>query len=73
MQSKRETLIDFVMCLLHFTQLYLFFSVTMHESDDEPKDLIKVTYEKLSADEVSESVKSPSCGAVSLFIGKFYN
>ncbi|XP_007890390.1 molybdopterin synthase catalytic subunit [Callorhinchus milii] len=41
----------------------------MHESDDEPKDLIKVTYEKLSADEVSESVKSPSCGAVSLFIG----
>ncbi|XP_067841779.1 molybdopterin synthase catalytic subunit isoform X2 [Heptranchias perlo] len=45
------------------------YAVTMYELEDKPKDLIKVTYEKLSTDEVAESVKSPSCGAVSLFIG----
>lgn len=45
----------------------------MCELEDQPKDLIKVTYEKLSTDEVAESVKSPSCGAVSVFIGTTRN
>ncbi|XP_038646807.1 molybdopterin synthase catalytic subunit isoform X1 [Scyliorhinus canicula] len=47
--------------------------MTMYKLEDKPKDLIKVTYEKLSTDEVAESVKSPSCGAVSLFIGTTRN
>ncbi|XP_043544292.1 molybdopterin synthase catalytic subunit-like isoform X2 [Chiloscyllium plagiosum] len=45
----------------------------MSDLEDKPKDLIKVTYEKLSTDEVAETVKSPSCGAVSLFIGTTRN
>ncbi|XP_043544301.1 molybdopterin synthase catalytic subunit-like isoform X3 [Chiloscyllium plagiosum] len=48
-------------------------SITMSDLEDKPKDLIKVTYEKLSTDEVAETVKSPSCGAVSLFIGTTRN
>ncbi|CAM4669398.1 unnamed protein product [Lepidochelys kempii] len=45
----------------------------MNESEDEPKDFIKLNCEKLSADEVSELVISPCCGAVSLFIGTTRN
>ncbi|XP_051894282.1 molybdopterin synthase catalytic subunit [Pristis pectinata] len=45
----------------------------MGELEDEPRDLIKVTFEKLSIDEVAESIKSPSCGAVSLFMGTTRN
>ncbi|XP_071658533.1 molybdopterin synthase catalytic subunit isoform X5 [Patagioenas fasciata] len=41
----------------------------MDENEDVPKDFIKLKSEKLSVDEVSELVVSPSCGAVSLFIG----
>ncbi|XP_055489974.1 molybdopterin synthase catalytic subunit-like isoform X1 [Leucoraja erinacea] len=52
---------------------WLTYAVTMCELEDQPKDLIKVTYEKLSTDEVAESVKSPSCGAVSMFIGTTRN
>ncbi|NXS45126.1 MOC2B synthase, partial [Balaeniceps rex] len=43
----------------------------MDESEDVPKDFIKLKSEKLSVDEVSELVISPCCGAVSLFIGEF--
>lgn len=43
----------------------------MDESEDVPKDFIKLKSEKLSVDEVSELVISPYCGAVSLFIGEF--
>nr|XP_032654834.1 molybdopterin synthase catalytic subunit-like [Chelonoidis abingdonii] len=45
----------------------------MNENEDEPKDFIKLNYEKLSTDEVSELVISPCCGAVSLFIGTTRN
>ncbi|XP_010006918.1 PREDICTED: molybdopterin synthase catalytic subunit [Chaetura pelagica] len=45
----------------------------MDESEDVPKDFIKLKSEKLSVDEVSELVISPSCGAVSLFIGTTRN
>ncbi|KAI1240116.1 Molybdopterin synthase catalytic subunit, partial [Lamprotornis superbus] len=45
----------------------------MEESEDVPKDFIKLKSEKLSVDEVSELVVSPSCGAVSLFIGTTRN
>ncbi|EMP42388.1 Molybdopterin synthase catalytic subunit, partial [Chelonia mydas] len=48
-------------------------SEAMNESEDEPKDFIKLNCEKLSADEVSELVISPCCGAVSLFIGTTRN
>ncbi|NWH51661.1 MOC2B synthase, partial [Fregata magnificens] len=40
----------------------------MDESEDVPKDFIKLKSEKLSVDEVSELVISPYCGAVSLFV-----
>ncbi|NWR23961.1 MOC2B synthase, partial [Emberiza fucata] len=43
----------------------------MEESEDVPRDFIKLKSEKLSVDEVSELVVSPYCGAVSLFIGEF--
>lgn len=33
-------------------------------------DIVKLTHDKLSTEEVSASVVCPSCGAVSLFIGK---
>uniref|UniRef100_A0A8B9EEX7 Molybdopterin synthase catalytic subunit n=1 Tax=Anser cygnoides TaxID=8845 RepID=A0A8B9EEX7_ANSCY len=45
----------------------------MDESEDVPKDFIKLKSEKLSVDEVSELVISPNCGAVSLFIGTTRN
>ncbi|KAM4753415.1 molybdopterin synthase catalytic subunit isoform 3-T11 [Cyanocitta cristata] len=45
----------------------------MEESEDVPKDFIKLKSEKLSVDEVSELVVSPYCGAVSLFIGTTRN
>ncbi|XP_062984734.1 molybdopterin synthase catalytic subunit isoform X1 [Elgaria multicarinata webbii] len=45
----------------------------MNQSEDELKDLIKLNSEKLSADEISELVISPCCGAVSLFIGTTRN
>uniref|UniRef100_A0A8C0HPN0 Molybdopterin synthase catalytic subunit n=1 Tax=Buteo japonicus TaxID=224669 RepID=A0A8C0HPN0_9AVES len=45
----------------------------MDESEDVPKDFIKLKSEKLSVDEVSELVISPYCGAVSLFIGTTRN
>ncbi|NWQ97594.1 MOC2B synthase, partial [Burhinus bistriatus] len=41
----------------------------MDESEDVPKDFVKLKSEKLSVDEVSELVISPYCGTVSLFIG----
>lgn len=43
----------------------------MEESEDVPKDFVKLKCEKLSVDEVSELVVSPYCGAVSLFVGEF--
>ncbi|XP_060617459.2 molybdopterin synthase catalytic subunit-like [Anolis sagrei] len=45
----------------------------MNENEDEPKDIIKLNCEKLSADEISALVISPCCGAVSLFIGTTRN
>ncbi|XP_054043059.1 molybdopterin synthase catalytic subunit isoform X2 [Rissa tridactyla] len=45
----------------------------MDESEDVPKDFIKLKSEKLSVDEVSELVVSPYCGAVSVFIGTTRN
>ncbi|XP_063066559.1 molybdopterin synthase catalytic subunit [Engraulis encrasicolus] len=41
----------------------------MAEDVDGPRDLIKLTHERLSSDAVSSSVTCPSCGAISLFIG----
>lgn len=32
-------------------------------------DHLKLTHEKLGVEEITECVKSPSCGAVSVFIG----
>nr|XP_033793462.1 molybdopterin synthase catalytic subunit-like [Geotrypetes seraphini] len=48
-------------------------AVRMNEGTGEGKDMIKVTPEKLSAEEVSQMVISPCCGAVSLFIGTTRN
>ncbi|XP_030048638.1 molybdopterin synthase catalytic subunit-like [Microcaecilia unicolor] len=45
----------------------------MNEGTEEDKDIVKVTPEKLSAEEVSQMVVSPCCGAVSLFIGTTRN
>ncbi|XP_014347373.1 molybdopterin synthase catalytic subunit [Latimeria chalumnae] len=45
----------------------------MDECEDDPKEFVKLTYEKLSVDYISELVTSPSCGAVSLFIGTTRN
>lgn len=45
----------------------------MNEIEDEPKDLITLTYKKLSADEISALVISPCCGAVTLFMGTTRN
>ncbi|XP_060091989.1 molybdopterin synthase catalytic subunit isoform X2 [Heteronotia binoei] len=45
----------------------------MNGIGDEPKDFIKLTEDKFSADEVSALVISPCCGAVSLFIGTTRN
>lgn len=42
-------------------------------TEDKPKDVIKMTTEKLSVDEVSQLVISPVCGAVSLFMGTTRN
>ncbi|KAM9329290.1 molybdopterin synthase catalytic subunit-like [Gastrophryne carolinensis] len=43
------------------------------DQSEEPKDFIRISTEKLSADEVSQLVVSPSCGAVSIFIGTTRN
>lgn len=43
----------------------------MVEVEEKPKDIILLTVEKLSVDEVSQLVISPQCGALSLFVGKF--
>ncbi|KAK1345394.1 hypothetical protein QTO34_014106 [Cnephaeus nilssonii] len=43
------------------------------EEEEEPKDIIKFTAEKLSVEEVSQLVTSPLCGAVSLFVGTTRN
>ncbi|XP_021035824.1 molybdopterin synthase catalytic subunit isoform X2 [Mus caroli] len=40
---------------------------------EEPKDIIQFTAEKLSVGEVSQLVVSPLCGAVSLFVGTTRN
>ncbi|XP_068105538.1 molybdopterin synthase catalytic subunit-like [Hyperolius riggenbachi] len=40
---------------------------------EEPQEYIRISSEKLSADEVSQLVISPSCGAVSIFIGTTRN
>ncbi|XP_006626856.1 molybdopterin synthase catalytic subunit [Lepisosteus oculatus] len=45
----------------------------MNNCDNDAKDLIKLTYDKLSSDAVSESVVCPSCGAISMFIGTTRN
>lgn len=41
----------------------------MDEGDEEPKDIVRFTAEKLSVEAVSQLVTSPLCGAVSLFVG----
>lgn len=43
------------------------------EVEEKPKDIILLTMEKLSVDEVSQLVISPQCGAVSLFVGTTRN
>ncbi|KAI1905207.1 hypothetical protein AGOR_G00013750 [Albula goreensis] len=45
----------------------------MNDIDRDPQDLFKLTHDKLSAEAVSEAVLSPSCGAVSMFIGTTRN
>uniref|UniRef100_A0A6I8QPR4 Molybdopterin synthase catalytic subunit n=1 Tax=Xenopus tropicalis TaxID=8364 RepID=A0A6I8QPR4_XENTR len=45
----------------------------MNEDAEEPQEFIKITHSRLSADEVSQLVTSPSCGAVSIFIGSTRN
>ncbi|XP_069483361.1 molybdopterin synthase catalytic subunit-like [Ambystoma mexicanum] len=45
----------------------------MNENEELHRDIIKVSHDKLSSEDVSESVISPSCGAVSLFIGTTRN
>lgn len=41
----------------------------MTEGGLDPKDLIKITHDKLSTEAVSDCVTCPSCGAISMFIG----
>ncbi|XP_024236941.1 molybdopterin synthase catalytic subunit [Oncorhynchus tshawytscha] len=41
----------------------------MAEAEGDPRDLVKLTHDKLSVDTVSDSVTCPSCGAISIFIG----
>ncbi|XP_056397847.1 molybdopterin synthase catalytic subunit-like [Hyla sarda] len=45
----------------------------MDEKDEEPQDTIKICKTKLSVEEVSQLVVSPSCGAVSIFVGTTRN
>ncbi|KAJ8396609.1 hypothetical protein AAFF_G00016750 [Aldrovandia affinis] len=45
----------------------------MNDGDRDAQDLIKLTYDKLSADAASDTVLCPSCGAVSMFIGTTRN
>ncbi|MBN3301062.1 MOC2B synthase, partial [Amia calva] len=45
----------------------------MSGCDSDARDLIRLTFDKLSTDTVSESVVCPSCGAVSMFIGTTRN
>ncbi|XP_075182737.1 molybdopterin synthase catalytic subunit-like [Anomaloglossus baeobatrachus] len=45
----------------------------MDEQSGEPQDFIRICPEKLSTEEVSELVVSPSCGAVSIFVGTTRN
>ncbi|XP_070599458.1 molybdopterin synthase catalytic subunit isoform X2 [Erythrolamprus reginae] len=45
----------------------------MSEIEEEPKDVIQLKFEKLSLDEVAALVISPSCGAISFFVGTTRN
>ncbi|XP_053304042.1 molybdopterin synthase catalytic subunit-like [Spea bombifrons] len=45
----------------------------MSEGEEEPRDFVKITPDKLSTDEISQLVVSPDCGAVSIFIGTTRN
>lgn len=45
----------------------------MDENNEEPQDFIRICTEKLSTEEVSQLVVSPSCGAVSIFVGTTRN
>ncbi|XP_013981540.2 molybdopterin synthase catalytic subunit [Salmo salar] len=45
----------------------------MAEAEGDPRDLVKLTHDKLSVDTVSDSVTCPSCGAISIFIGTTRN
>ncbi|CAB1318101.1 unnamed protein product [Coregonus sp. 'balchen'] len=49
------------------------FLTQMAEGEGDPRDLIKLTHDKLSVDTVSDSVTCPSCGAISIFIGTTRN
>ncbi|KAL0965811.1 hypothetical protein UPYG_G00286090 [Umbra pygmaea] len=42
-------------------------------AEENPRDLVDLTHDKLSVDAVSESVTCPSCGAISIFIGTTRN
>lgn len=45
----------------------------MDENNEEPQDFIRICTEKLSTEEVLQLVVSPSCGAVSIFVGTTRN
>lgn len=45
----------------------------MTADEDNPRDFIKLTNEKLSSDAVSSLITCPSCGAISMFIGTTRN
>ncbi|XP_040277193.1 molybdopterin synthase catalytic subunit-like isoform X1 [Bufo bufo] len=45
----------------------------MEEKNKEPYDFIRLCKEKLSTEEVMQLVVSPSCGAVSIFVGTTRN
>eukprot|EP00063_Salmo_salar_P006705 XP_013981540.1 PREDICTED: molybdopterin synthase catalytic subunit-like [Salmo salar] len=49
------------------------FLTQMAEAEGDPRDLVKLTHDKLSVDTVSDSVTCPSCGAISIFIGTTRN
>nr|XP_044995000.1 molybdopterin synthase catalytic subunit [Jaculus jaculus]XP_044995001.1 molybdopterin synthase catalytic subunit [Jaculus jaculus] len=43
------------------------------EGEERPRDVVKLTAQRLSVDDASRSVLSPLCGAVSLFVGTTRN
>ncbi|XP_075711027.1 molybdopterin synthase catalytic subunit-like [Rhinoderma darwinii] len=43
------------------------------DENEEPQDFIRICAEKLCTEEVSQLVVSPSCGAVSIFVGTTRN